>query len=250
VRLSGKVALVTGAASGLGAATARLFAREGAVVVLLDRDGDTLAAVAKDCPEHMVVVADVRSSAAVDQAFAATVAEVGPPDVVVHAAGIDDVKVKLDIAADVDPSSILTSLTDAQWREQIDVNLSGTFFVLRAALREMVARESGSFVSISSSSGITGGPWPHYGAAKAGVLGLIRSAATQVWAKNVRVNAIAPGEIDTPMLRRNPAIEPSALERRFGRPSEIASVALFLATDESSYMTGETVIVAGPVLTI
>lgn len=246
MRLSGKVALVTGAASGIGAATARLFAQEGAVVVLLDKNSHDLADVAKDCRHCVVLNADVSSSASVSRAFEQIREQVGPPDAVVHAAGVDDVKMKHDIATFADPADIFTTATDAQWREQIDVNLTGTFFVMRAAVSEMVVRGSGTFVAISSTLGMVGGTMFHYSAAKAGVLGLTRSVAKQVWLKNVRVNAIAPGPIDTPMLRRNPSLEaPPSGEPRWGDPGEIASVALFLSTDESSYVTGETVIVGG-----
>jgi NAD(P)-dependent dehydrogenase (short-subunit alcohol dehydrogenase family) len=251
MRLAGKVALVTGAASGMGAAVATRFGSEGAAVALIDRDLEPATAVAGGIERGMALCADIGSSAEVDLAFEKTVETFGQIDLVVHAAGIDDREIKADLAAAGGAADITMRMSDEQWHEQIRVNLDGTFYVVRAALRAMVPRQQGSIVTISSIGGITGSFMVNYGAAKGGVLAFTRSVAQEVWRHGIRVNSIAPGYIDTPMLRRNPlAKSPPALAGRFGRPEEVASAALFLASDESSYITGATLIVAGPVLTI
>jgi 3-oxoacyl-[acyl-carrier protein] reductase len=188
----------------------------------------------------------------VDTAFEQAGGVLGAIDIVVHAAGLDDRKIKADMAAQRDgPINITMHMSDEQWHEQIRVNLDGTFYVVRAALRAMVPRQQGAIVTIASIGGLTGCFMVNYCAAKGGVLAFTRSVAQEVWGQGIRVNAIAPGSIDTPMLRRNPLVTaPPPSVGRFGRPDEVASTALFLATDDSSYVSGETIIVSGPMLTI
>jgi NAD(P)-dependent dehydrogenase (short-subunit alcohol dehydrogenase family) len=254
MRLSGKIALVTGGASGMGAATAARFAREGAGVAIVDRDATGVHAVAAGLDGVLPIVADVGTSAEVNAAFASAVERLGPIDVVVHAAGIDDTQTKAAAAAAAsrgEPLNVTAEMTDEQWRDHLRVNLDGTFYVVRAALQGMLPRGAGSIVAVSSIGGITGCFMVNYSAAKGGVLAFVRAVAQEVWSRGIRVNAIAPGLIDTPMMRRNPLITaPPANVGRWGSADEVASTALFLASDESSFVTGETIIVCGGLLTI
>jgi NAD(P)-dependent dehydrogenase (short-subunit alcohol dehydrogenase family) len=254
MRLEGKVAVVTGGASGMGKATALLFAREGAKVAVFDVDESGLEAMRSELPEGLMLNVDVSDSKAVDAGFEQVKSTLGPVDVVFNPAALDDTKVKADVAkamASGQPTNITMEMTDEQWRRTISVNLDGTFYVTRAALRQMIPRESGSIITVSSTGGLIGGPPVNYCAAKGGVLGFTRAVAKEVWSRNIRVNSIAPGPIDTPMMRRNPRMSsPPPGLGRFGKPEEIATTALFLATDDSSFITGETIIVSGPLLTI
>src|SRR5262245_31393888 len=131
MRLSGRIALITGGASGMGAATAAVFAREGAAVALVDRDVDGLAAVARDIPGAVPLIADVGSSAEVNAAFAAAGDRLGAIDILVHAAGIDDRQTKADAAAAAasgQPLNVTATMSDEQWHDHLRVNLDGTFF--------------------------------------------------------------------------------------------------------------------------
>jgi 3-oxoacyl-[acyl-carrier protein] reductase len=237
----------------MGAATAQLFAAEGARVIVADIDEKAAISVAKNCQNASAMALDITDSSAVDEGFRAVCAGAGKIDVLVHAAGRDDLELKRLFASSdsSEPLLVTPTMTDDQWHQQIAVNLDGTFYVVRAALREMVRKRGGSIVTISSIGGLVGSAFPNYSAAKGGVLAFTRSVAQEVWKYGIRVNSIAPGHIDTPMLHRNPLAQtPPAMSGRFGQPSEIASVALFLAAEDSSFITGETVIVSGPVLTI
>ena len=252
MRLERQVAVVTGGGSGMGAAIARRFAEEGAAVAVVDISAAAAEKVAGDLPGAVALPADVASSAEVDAAFAEAVDLLGEVDVVVHAAGVDDLETKAQLmAGDGGPTTFAMSMTDEQWHRQIQVNLDGTFYVVRASLRSMIPRRRGAIVTISSVGGITGCFMVNYSAAKGGVLAFTRAVAQEAWAHGVRVNTIAPGYIDTPMLQRNPLVTaPPALAGRYGRPEEVASAALFLVTEESGFVTGETLIVSGPMLTI
>jgi 3-oxoacyl-[acyl-carrier protein] reductase len=249
-RLAQKTVVITGAGSGMGAATARLFAKEGAKVIVVDIDRTGAEAIAAEIAEGIALVADVSVSAQVDGIFAAVERDVGAIDVVVHAAGIDDTKTKRDIEAGVEQSRIVADMSDEQWQRLIRVNLDGSFHVLRAALRLMVPRRAGSIVMVASIGGIHGSMMVNYSASKGGVLAMMRSTAKQVWSSGIRVNAIAPGQIDTPMLSRTPKANVAARAVAPGKPEDVASTALFLATDDSRHISGETIIVAGPTLTI
>jgi 3-oxoacyl-[acyl-carrier protein] reductase len=150
-----------------------------------------------------------------------------------------------------EPIDVTAWLTDEQWRRTMSVNLDGVFFCVRAALRVMLPRRSGSIVNIASAAGVNPVPGlPHYSASKAAVIALTRSVAKEVAGRGVRVNAIAPGGVDTPMAARTPAgVGPAVPLGRLATPAEIAAAALFLATDESSYVTGETLNVNGGTVT-
>jgi 3-oxoacyl-[acyl-carrier protein] reductase len=262
VRLENKIALVTGGASGIGAGICGRFHHEGATVIVVDRDGEGAAKTSAALPGSSVLELDIASSDAVGRAFDQVLAQFGRIDVVVHSAGVDDPTTKAKVGehfAAGSPLEITSTLSDAQWDRMIAVNLSGTFYVLRASLRAMLPRQSGSIVLVSSLAGVSGSAGlPHYSASKAGVLGLMQSVAKEVGDRNIRVNAITPGAVDTPMFRRAPGGQEKYASaqvgsiplRRFGTPGDLAGAALFLASDDAAYVTGETLNVNGGTLAI
>ena len=227
-RLEGKVAIVTGAASGIGRATALRFAEEGARVVAADLDLDRVRTVLGDAVLALEV--DVADQGSVADLFARTKEEHGSIDVLAHFAGItrDAMAAKLDLDA---------------WDEVLRVNLTGTFLTARAAAVEMRANGGGSIILTSSRSYLGNIGQSNYAASKGGVVSLTRTLALEYGKWNVRVNALAPGYIETPMTAAIPehvrhlALEGTPL-RRAGRPEEVAAATLFLASDDASYVTG------------
>jgi len=210
--------------------------------------------VAASLARAEAVTLDVTDSAAVDAAFAGAVDRHGRLDVVVNSAGVDDPPVKAAVARAVaagEPIDVTASLSDEQWRRTMSVNLDGVFYCVRAALRVMLPQGSGSIVNIASSAGVNPMPGiPHYSASKAAVIALTRSVAKEVAGRGVRVNAIAPGGVDTPMAARTPpGVGPTIPLGRLATAAEIAAAALFLATSEASYVTGETLNVNGGTVT-
>ncbi len=250
--LAGRVAVVTGAGSGIGAATARRLAAHGARVAAVGLTKASAAEVATHLPGACAFGADVSDPAAVTALYADVTDRLGTPGVLVHAAGVDDVQAKDLVHRQVSAGErvdVLADLADDQWRRMMAVNLDGAFYVLREALRAM-RPAGGSVVLIGSEAAVHGlAGLAHYAASKGGVHALVRSAAKEAAAYGVRVNGIAPGVIDTPMSRRshglfggNTLISPLG---RSGDPDEIAKVALFLASDLASYVVGEVVNVDG-----
>jgi 3alpha(or 20beta)-hydroxysteroid dehydrogenase len=237
-RLAGKVALITGAARGQGACHARLFAAEGARVMLTDVLEKELRAVATDlgdaarCMRH-----DVASESDWAGTIAATLAAFGHLDVLVNNAAIHHA-VPIERESRVDFERILA------------VNLTGTFLGIRSAIAPMRERGRGSIVNISSLAGMQGF-FGHaaYGAAKWGVRGLTKTAAVELGPLGIRVNSVHPGPIDTDMLPRGSGNDPDRFKdmplSRIGRPEEVAALVLFLASDESSYVTGAEVTIDG-----
>jgi NAD(P)-dependent dehydrogenase (short-subunit alcohol dehydrogenase family) len=241
--LRGKVALVTGAAGGIGRETARLLAEEGAAVAAADVRHDEAEATAATARQEgvaaLAVAVDVTQEASVDAAVRAVEGTLGPVDVLVNSAGLYRV-------------GGLEAVTPEAWDALLDVNLRGTFLVCRAVLPGMLERGRGSVVNLSSISGRTKATLaaPSYVASKAGVIGLTMSLAAQAAPRGVRVNAVAPGPADTDMVRGlSPDLQARLLTTipmgRLATAREVAQAIVFLASDAAAFVTGETLNVNG-----
>jgi 2-hydroxycyclohexanecarboxyl-CoA dehydrogenase len=241
-----RVAVVTGGASGIGAATCRHLAAAGRWVAVLDRDADGARGVAEalraDGHEALGLGVDVTDRPGVDEAFAKVRAELGPTVVLVTAAGM----VAFDEFADITPE---------RWDEVIAVNLTGTFHPCQAALPDMVAGRWGRIVTISSSSAQRGSPLnAHYAAAKGGVIVLTKSLARAYASMGITANSIPPSGIETPMqhaaqrrgdLPANEAIAATIPVGHLGTPDDIAAAATFLASEHAGFITGQVLGVNG-----
>ena len=225
--LAGRVALVTGGASGIGAACVDLLRQRGATVVAAD------LAAGED-----VVACDVTDEAAVDALVASIVEEHGRIDLAANVAGTSGTWAEV------------ADTTTEDWRRTMSVNLDGVFFCLRAELRAMRAAGRGSIVNVASAAGRMGVPGlADYSASKHGVIGLTRSAAAEVARRGIRVNAVLPGSVRTPMLRAFAGGDEAALEKmgarspmgRLGEPEEVAEAVVWLLGDGASYVTGSCV---------
>lgn len=242
MRLKDKVCIITGAAQGIGFACAERFVAEGAKVMLCDIAAAQGAAAAERLGENAAFTAcDVGDKAQVDALIDTTLAKWGRLDVMVANAAV------------VHPADILT-LTEEDYDRVQRVNLKGFFLTNQAAAKQMVAQpEGGAIINMSSiQAGITNANMLVYAMCKGGVRQLTRASALALARKNVRVNAIAPGTIMTEMaatVLADPAVRHTAMSRtpmgRGGEPDEIASIAVFLASDDSSYVTGETIVADG-----
>ncbi|MFC6065315.1 SDR family NAD(P)-dependent oxidoreductase [Streptomyces ochraceiscleroticus] len=253
-RFEGRVAMVTGAGSGIGAAVARQLAAEGArVVVLADIDGEAVATVAKEWSGGQAVRLDVGDAAAVDAAIDDLVREHGRLDVLVHAAGVDDPEAKqliADALVEGRPAEVTDRLGDSAWRRVMRVNLDGTFHVLRAAVRVMRPVGAGAIVVVGSSSAFDAPiGYPHYAASKAGVHAMSQAVAKEVVAAGIRVNVVAPGPTETGMAARTPAALRTGFAdpkvRPYASPAEIADIALFLASDAAANLVGAVLLANG-----
>ncbi len=251
--LDGRVVVITGAAGGMGASIVELFVAEGASLVISDRSVESLDALVAALPSGAdrvaVVAGDITDAAVVSSLVDTAVARFGRLDGAVNAAGIEFEMVPLAECDDDDFDRIM------------DVNVKSLFRCMKAELRAMAANDGparGSIVNIASTNSVRPQPnQPAYTASKHAVLGLTRSAAMDYAAKGIRVNAICPGTIDTPMLRgamerrgRDPDEVAKRLSRfgRFGTPDEIAQAALWLCSDASSFTTGHALAIDGGML--
>lgn len=245
--LAGRTALVTGAASGIGRATAQALAREGASVLVADVDAagaeTVAAAIIEGGGRARAICCDVTRPDEVD-AMVRTALDAfgGRLDCAVNNAGITA------------PGGLLHEIALEAWDRQLAVNLTGVFLCLRAELPVMRAQRRGAIVNMASGAGLIGTPGlAHYGAAKHGILGLTKTAALENAALGVRVNALCPGSTDTPMLRafmdRSEAARKMILNSipagRLGTPEEVAEAALWLCSDRASYVNGESMLVDG-----
>jgi NAD(P)-dependent dehydrogenase (short-subunit alcohol dehydrogenase family) len=243
-RLDGKVAIITGGASGLGEATVERFAQEGARVVVADLDGDAARTVAERV-DGLGVAVDVGDAHQTEAMAAAAIDAYGGIDVVFANAGIPG-------------EGSVHDMDIAVWERVIRVNLTGVFLTVRAALPSLMARGGGSLILTASTAAVSGLPsLAPYSAAKAGVVGLARQLAIDYARHAIRANAICPGTIPTPLVRtayeqRGGDIEERIAARaadvplgRMGDPSDVANLALFLACDESKWITGQAHLVDG-----
>ncbi|WP_047985593.1 SDR family NAD(P)-dependent oxidoreductase [Ornithinibacillus californiensis] len=238
-KLQGKVAVITGGVSGIGAATARLFASEGAKLVLVDFNAEKGAAFEAELKaegyEAKFVKADVTSEADVKNIYDTTLSTFGKVDVLFNNAGIGAVK----------PTE---ELTYAEWRKTVEVDLDGVFLVAQAAIKEFLKTGGGVIVNTASMYGWVGSPGSAaYNAAKAGVVNLTRSLGLEYAERNIRVNALCPGFIETPILGETDRqfLTNATPMKRLGKPEEMAKAVLFMASDDSRFMTGNSLIVDG-----
>lgn len=236
-----RVALVTGAASGIGLETARAFAGLGARTVLLDRDEPALKSAASDLPRAQVVTADITDQDSVAAAFDQIDHEHGRLDHVAHCAAV----ITSTPTLEADPE---------HWRRVLDINLVGTFSIVQAALRRMTESERGTIVLVGSDAGSRGGGGriadAVYAASKAGVLNVVKSLAREFAGSGIRVNAIAPGPTDTPLHKHVPDTVKQDIAKgiplgRMGRPEDIAAGIVFLSSEASSFMNGSALDVDG-----
>ncbi|NNV07211.1 SDR family NAD(P)-dependent oxidoreductase [Geobacillus sp. C56-T2] len=249
MRLDGKVAIVTGGASGIGRATAIRFADEGAKVAVSDIDEtggeETVRLIRERGGEAIFVKADVACANEVHDLVQATIASFGGLHILFNNAGIGHSEVRS------------TELSEEEWDRVIDVNLKGVFLGIKYAVPVMKQCGGGAIVNTSSLLGIKGKKYESaYNASKAGVILLTKNAALEYGKFNIRVNAVAPGVIDTNIItpwkqdaRKWPIISKANALGRIGTPEEVANAVLFLASDEASFITGATLSVDGGGLT-
>ena len=247
MKLKNKVAIITGARRGMGRTHALLLAKEGAKVVVSDISLEdcqkVVEEIKKDGGEAMAVKCDVSQKKDVEEMVRKTVKSFGKIDILVNNAGILQFKPFLE-------------LTEEDWDRMMTINLKGYFLCAQACAKEMVKQKAGAIVNISSiAMGGMGVGFPnivHYSAAKGAIIAMTESLALEMAPHNIRVNAVAPGAIDTPMsasTKDNKAAMEGTLARipmrRMGKPEEISKAVLFLASDDSSYITGSVVVVDG-----
>src|SRR5215470_2027107 len=254
MRLKGKVAIVTGSGSGLGKATALLFAREGAKVVVTDISQRRAETVVEEIngksrrKKAIALRADVAKKDEVDAMVAEARKQFGPINILVNNAGIGQIKDFLDISPE-------------EWQRMLDIHVKGTFLCSQAVLPDMIAANSGRIINTASVAGMEGGPQnAHYAAAKAAIIGFTRSLALEFARSNITVNAVAPGLINNILQAVQGQAEGSTVAgniasgkaeqvmnfflrripvRQLGRPIDIAHAHLYLASDEAAYVTGQ-----------
>ena len=262
-RLKGKVALITGGARGLGASIAKHFSNEGAKIILCDINTDLANKMANELGGTAYYI-DVSNSKNVEETFSKINSEFNRLDILVNNAGINgfenrqnllDERIKVNNLQSKEFSEtgkikshfdVTVNLNDEDWHKMIGIHLNGTFYCTREALKIMNNQESGSIINMGSVLGTTGGPSsPHYSAAKAGILGFTRATARELASRNIRVNAIAPGYIDTEMTTHLGDVKKIVMSatpmKRFGDVEDIAWAAVYLGSDESKFVTGQTI---------
>jgi 3-oxoacyl-[acyl-carrier protein] reductase len=239
IDLSGKTALVTGSTRGIGRAVAQALADSGARVAIVGRDKDKASAVASEVGRgSMGFACDVSDSASVTQLIADVEKEFGGIDILVNNAGITR-------------DNLVMRLKDDDWDQVLDANLKGAFLAIRAASRGMMKKRAGRIINMASIVGLTGNKGQaNYAASKAGLIALTKSVAKELGSRNILVNAIAPGFIETEMTD---AMTPEARAglsgliplERLGKTEDVAAAVVFLASDMASYITGQVLIVDG-----
>lgn len=242
MRLEGKTAIITGGAAGIGLATVRKFAQEGAIVVVCDRKAEAVQAAVQELTAQghraLGYTVDVTDRASIDAMVASVKDETGRIDVLVNNAGITQ-------------DARLVRMTEQQFDAVINVNLKGVFNCTQAVVETMLAQESGVILMASSVTGLYGNfGQTNYAASKFGVIGFAKTWARELGPKGIRVNAVCPGFIATEMVNTVPekvldGMKANCWLRRVGEPEEIANVYAFLASDEASYINGTTLEVSG-----
>jgi NAD(P)-dependent dehydrogenase (short-subunit alcohol dehydrogenase family) len=243
-RLDGKVVVITGAGGGIGREAALLFSKEGAQVCVADVDAAAAEQTASEAREAFAIEVDVADPASVEAMYAATAERYGGIDVLYNNAGISP----------AEDGSILETEPEA-WQRVQDVNTNGVYLCCRHGIPHLLERGGGSVINVASFVAILGAATSQisYTASKGAVLSLSRELAVQFARQGIRVNALCPGPVETPLLLRIFGDDPAAYERRrvhlpmgrLAKPSEIVNAALFLASDESSYVNGATFLVDG-----
>jgi len=241
MRLKDKVAIVTGGGRGIGASTSLRFAKEGASVTVADVDPDAAKSVADEIVKNggkaFGIGVDVSSKSSVQAMVAKTVEKFGTVDILVNNAGITK-------------DSFATKMKEENWDKVLNVNLKGSFLCCQAVLPILTEKKSGKLIN-TSSIGVLGNPGQvNYAASKAGIIGMTRTLAVELAKSNINVNAVAPGATDTTMFDGVPDkvkdfIKSRIPLNRFAHPDEIASIHLFLASDEANFITGQVVFVDG-----
>ena len=240
--LSGKVAIITGASQGIGRTIASLIARSGANVICVARSKSKIKELSNEINDqgHMATYlpCDVGDGDAFSNTIKTVVEQFGKLDILINNAGITR-------------DALLMRMNDQQWDEVIQTNLKGSFYGMKYAIRPMMKNKFGRIINITSIVGLTGNPGQaNYAASKAGLIGMSQSIAKEVGTRGITVNCIAPGWIDTEMTVDLPEdSKKDLLERipvgQIGKPEDIAYTALFLASNEASYITGQTITVDG-----
>jgi len=242
MRLKGKVALITGGARGIGQAIAMTFAREGADIVVADVNLEIAQKTASEIEglgrKALALEMDVTKYELVEEGINKILDKMGKVDILVNNAGITK-------------DNLVLRMSQAEWDAVINVNLKGTFNCIKAVSRPMVKQRSGRIISIASIIGLMGNPGQaNYAASKAGIIALTKTIAKELASRNINANAVAPGFIQTEMTAKLPEdIKKKMLEAiplaKLGTPQDVANVCLFLASDESSYITGQTITIDG-----
>jgi len=242
MRLKNKVALITGGARGIGRAIGIVFAKEGADIVVADVNQETAQQTASEIEALGVKVLalemDVTNFEKVEEGINKILDKMGKVDILVNNAGITK-------------DNLLLRMSPADWDAVINVNLKGTFNCIKAVSRPMIKQRSGKIISIASIIGLMGNPGQaNYAASKAGIIALTKTVAKELASRNINANAVAPGFIQTAMTDKLPEeIKKKMLEAiplaKLGTPEDVANVCLFLASEESSYITGQTITIDG-----
>ena len=242
MKLENKVAIITGAGSGIGKETALLFAREGAKVVVADINeksgGETLAEIKKNGGEGYFAKLDVSNRVEIKQVIKDAVEKYGKIDILINNAGIIQ-------------DALVLKMTEEQWDRVINVNLKGTFNCIQAVVEVMISQGNGVIINTSSIVGLNGNVGQvNYAAAKAGLIGMTKTLAKELGKKGIRVNAVAPGFIITPMTSNVPekvleAMKEKTPLRRLGKAEDIAYAYLYLASDEANFVNGAVLSVDG-----